>query len=217
MRSAIDKLNNFLSQFEAFRYKKGETILRSGDTPPGVLFIKKGYVKDYSVSKEGEELTLIVFKPEDFFPMQWAINNRQNTHYFEAMSRVELCRIPKDKFINFIKNNPDVFLALTSHILLRLGGLLQRMEYLAFGNAYEKVASILAILAERFGKKEKKEIVIQVVLTHKDIADLLGMARETVSVEIKKLEKRGLIGYRGRLIRIRNVEGLQKESLLEVA
>lgn len=215
VRSEIQRLQNFFAKGKPFHYKKGEIILRAGDAPQGVLFIKKGYIKDYSISREGEELTLIIFMPNDFFPMQWAINNKPNNHYFEAMSAVELWRVPKDEFIAFIKANPDVFFELTSHIMLRLGGLLQRMEYLAFGNASQKVASIIMICAERFGEKEDKQMVIQVLLTHKDIAMLVGVTRETASIEIKKLERSGIIGYHGRLIVIKDAKGLQRESLLD--
>jgi CRP-like cAMP-binding protein len=211
---AAQKLSNFFSKFKKYFYKKGETILRGGDVPQGVCFIGKGYVKDYSVSREGEELTLIMFKPGDFFPMQWVFNAWINVHYFEAATPVEIWRCSKEDFVTFIKANPDVFFELTSRIMLRLGGILQRMEYLAFGNSYEKVVSIISIFAERFGKKVGKNIVIQVPFTHKDIASFLGLARETASVEIKKLERKGLIAYRGKLILVRNKNKLRQESLL---
>ena len=213
--SQTKKLQNFFAKGKVFDYKKGETILRSGDMPQGVFLIKKGYVKDYSISKDGEELTLIIFKPDDFFPMQWVFNNRQNYHYFVAMSAVELWRVSKDEFISYIEANPDLFFELTSHIVLRLGGIMQRMEYLAFGNAYEKVASILAICAERFGKTEKDGVAIQVPFTHKDIANLLGITRETVSVEIKKLERKGIIAKSGQLLIIKDIRRLELESLLD--
>lgn len=212
--SVSERLREFFSKFKKYHYKKGEVILRGGDNPQGVYFIDKGYVRDYSISKDGEELTLIIFKPQDFFPMQWVFNNNPNSHYFDAMSAVELWRCPKEDFINFIEENPEIFFELTSHITLRLGGILQRMEYLAFGNAYEKVASILMICADRFGKKERGEIVIQLVLSHRDIANLLGLTRETTSIEIKKLERKGLIGYHGRLLVVKNKKGLECESLL---
>lgn len=213
--SIAEKLNKFFSKFKKHYYKKGEMILRGGDSPQGVYFINKGYIKDYSISKEGEELTLIIFKPEDFFPMQWVFNNRPNAHYFEAMTEVELWRCKKEEFINFIKDNPDIFFELTSHILIRMGGIMQRMEYLAFGNAYEKVASILMICAERFGEKKGNGSIINIPLTHRDIAMLVGMTRETVSIETKKLERKGIIGYAGRLIFVKNIKKLQEESLLD--
>lgn len=211
--SATRKLESFFSRFKKYHYKKGEIILRGGDTPYGVYFINKGYVKDYSISKDGEELILIIFKPGDFFPIIWAVNNTARTYYAEAMTSVEVWRAPREKFLEFITANPDVLLELTSKILIRFGGVLQRMEYLAFGNAYEKVASIVLICAERFGKKEGKNIVIQVPLTHKDIAELLGVTRETASIEMKKLEKKEIISYRSKFIRVKNLNRLRKESL----
>jgi len=214
---AAQKLSNFFSKFKQYYYKKGETILRGGDTPQGVYFIDKGYVRDYSISKEGKELTLIIFKPGDFFPITWVLNDSPNSHYFEAMSAVDLWRCPKEDFIAFIEANPEVFFELTSRIVLRLGGIMQRMEYLAFGNAYEKVASIVLILAERFGKKEGKNIIIQVPLVHRDIAELLGVTRETASIELKKLEKKRIIAYRNKFVIIKDHNRLKEESLLSGA
>lgn len=214
IHSETKKLQKFFSKGELLRYKKGEVILRGGDSPQGVYFIDKGYVKDYSISKEGEELTLIIFKPEDFFPMRWVFNSKINDHYFETMTAVELWRCKKEEFIDFIQANPDIFFELTSHIVIRMGGIMQRMEYLAFGDAYQKVASILMICAERFGEKKDNGAIIHIPLTHKDVAMLVGMTRETVSIEIKKLERKGIIEYRGRLIFVKDIRTLQKESLL---
>ncbi len=209
------KLENFFSQYKLFKYKKGEAVLRSGDTPQGVYLVKKGYIKLYSICREGAELDLIIFKTDDFFPVTWVFNDKLREEHLEAMTESEVWRAPKDKFVDFIKANPDVLFELTSRILGRLDGLLQRMEHLVFGNAYEKVASILVICSERFGEKEKNRIVIQVPLTHKDIANLAGVVRETASIELKKLERKGIIMHSGGSLIVRNMRELVKESLLD--
>lgn len=211
---AFQKLGDFFAQFKRLTFKKGEIVLRADEEPRGVLFLHKGYVKLYSISQDAQELILIIFKPEDFFPMIWAINASPNSYYLEAMGHVELWQAPRGEFISFLKTNSDVLFELTSRILIRLGGLLSRMEYLVFGNAYNKVASIIAICAERFGFVDGKETIIGVPLTHKDIANLIGVARETASIEIKKLEKKGIVGYRGRHIVVKDVERLKEESIL---
>ena len=154
-------------------------------------------------------------KTGDFFPVMWAVNNARTNYYLETMTNVDLWRVPQDKFLVFIKSNPEVFFELTSKILVRFGGLLKRMEYLVFGNAYAKVASIITICAERFGRREKGKVIIEVPLTHSDLASMVGVTRETASIEIKKIEKKGLIGHQGRLIVVKNLKGLRKESLLE--
>lgn len=219
--TAEDKLESFFKRFRHFHYKKDETLLHAGDEPSGVFYLSKGFVRLYSISKDGEELSLIIFKPGDFFPMIWAINKTVVNYYLETMTPVELYRTSREEFRKFIKGedggdkNVDVLYEITSKIVVRLGGLLSRMEYLAFGNAYQKVASILHICAERFGESVDGSITIQVPLTHKDIASLVGVTRETASIEVKKLERKGLISFHGRHIVVKNLSNLRRESLLE--
>jgi len=214
IQGGTGKLQKFFSKGKLLRYKRRETILRSGDSPQGVYFVNKGYIRLYSISESGEELTLIIFKPHDFFPMMWAINGTANENYLEAITDAQLYRSPKADFLHFLADNSDVSFDLTSHILIRMGGLLKRMEHLAFGSASQKVASILMICAERFGEKKGDGAIIHIPLTHRDVAMLVGMTRETVSIEIKKLERKGIIEYAGRSIFIKDTRKLQKESLL---
>ena len=211
----MNRLEVFFRQFKPMNFKKGETILRASEAPPGVYFLEKGYARLYAVSKKGEELTLIIFKSGDPFPIIWAINDTPNNYFLEAMTECTLLRIPKDKFVEFVKSNPEILFDVTRRMLARFGGLLTRMEYLVFGNAYAKVASIIIICAERFGRKRGKKIVIQVPLTHNDIANLVGITRETASLELKKLENKGLIDYERHLLPVKNLKGLREESLLE--
>lgn len=214
-------IESFFNKGKLFAYKKRETILRA-DTPPlGVFYLKKGYVRDYSISKDGEELTLIIFKPGDFFPIQWVFNDKPNAHHLEAMTPVEVWRIPREDFLRFLRANPAVLFESMQKIVARLGGLLDRMEHLVFGNAYQKVASILVVLAERFGrtlpargKKQQRPVSIPIPLTHRDIALLIGLTRETVSVEMKRLEDKAFIAYKKRFIHIHNIHGLRQESMV---
>ncbi|MBP9718901.1 MAG: Crp/Fnr family transcriptional regulator [Candidatus Levybacteria bacterium] len=209
------KLAGFFSDRKPLFYKKHEIILRADTPPPGVFYLKKGYVRDFSVSKDGEELSLVVFKPGDFFPFQWILNDKLDFHNLEAMTSVELFRAPKEDFIAFLKKDPDILFSSIQEIVSRLGGLMDRMEHLVFGNAYERVASIIFILAERFGYREDGMIMIPMPISHRCLASLVGMTRETVSVEMKRLEKKGLIINKGRFVYIQNLPLLQKESLVE--
>lgn len=211
---AFEKLNNFFTQFKKLTFKKGETIIRPEEQPHGVFYLKKGYARLYSISKNAQELTFIIYKPEDFFPTIWPITSSPILYYTEAMTAVEVYQAPVEEFRNFIKSNSDVLFELTGRIVTRLGGLLNRMEYAMFGNAHNKVASIILISAERFGAPSKENIIIQVPLTHQDIANLLGVTRETVSIEMKKLQKMGFIDYKGKYLVVKNAQKLKEEAVL---
>jgi len=213
-KKASEKLNNFFSNFKKLFFKKGVTILRPDDQAHSIFYLKKGYTRLYSISKDAQELTFIIYKPGDFFPLIPVINDVPVSYYMEAMTPLELYQAPVGEFRNFIKENSSVLYELLARILTRLEGVFTRMEYAIFGNAQNKVAAIILICAERFGEVEKKGILIQVPLTHQDIANLLGVARETVSIEMKKLQKMNLIDYQGKHLVIKNIQKLKDKSVL---
>lgn len=212
--SKLTDLDQFFAGFKSLHFNKGEIILRAGDPVPGVYFLKRGYVRLFTVSADGEELTLIIFKNGDIFPISWAVGGstlaNQKNYYLEALTNCELKRTSKGVFINFIKSNQEALFDLTIRLSDRLNGMLIRAESFVFGDAGSRIASILFVCAERFGRKTDLGVEIQIPLTHRDIATLIGVARETASIEIKKLEKRGIIGYRGRNLIIKNAIGLRR-------
>ena len=53
------------------------------------------------------------------------------------------------------------------------------------------------------------------LLTHNDIATMVGMTRETVSIEMGKLAQKNLVGYRGRRLVVMNRRGLVMESAID--
>lgn len=208
------KLYEFFSQFKTFTYSKGETILRAGDLAQGVYFVKSGYVKLNSVSKEGKELTLVIYKKGDFFPVVWSfLGVRASIYSFEAIVDTEILRSPREKFIELINADKDVFSEIIEGILVRFQTALRRMQYLTFGNAAARLASILLICGRDFGIEKSNEIEIQIPLTHKDIASLVGVTRETVSLELKRLDKKGLITHNKKLIVIKDKESLEKKAI----
>lgn len=205
----------FFSQFNIVKYSKGETILRAGDTPQGVYYIKKGFVKLSSVSKEGKELTLVLYKEGEFFPVVWTFfgGDRGSIYSFESVTDTEILRSPRKIFTEFIKSHQEIFLNVTKDIINRFRSSLRRMEFLTFGNASAKLASILLILAKDFGIYKNNGVEIQIPLTHKDIANLVGVTRETVSLELKRFDRKGFIGYNKKLITIKDKESLEKKAI----
>ena len=215
MRMQYPILEEVFSTSSVTLYRKGEIIIRPDDTPQGVYFLIKGFVRFYALSREGQELTFLIFRSGDFFPARFAFTNQPIQYYYETLTAVEVKRVATEEFQTFLKENPETLFAITGSILIRLRTIFERMEYLVYGNAYEKVASILYVFAKEYGEKEGGDIVITVPLTHKDIAAVVGMTRETVSVEMSKLAEKGLISHEGKFVLVKQLKQLKQESLLK--
>lgn len=206
----------FYSQFTIRNYKKGEMLIRADDDPQCIFCLTKGYVRQYAISKTGFELSLHILKPISYFPMIWALNGAPNIYFFEALTEVEVGRAPKDQVVKFIKDKPSIILELMSELLEDYAESLMRIEHLVFSDAYRRVISILLYIAKHFGEKTtESDIVVHHRFTQQDVATLVGVARETASIEIGKLEKKGLIKYIDHSMLFKNIKNLELELTID--
>lgn len=207
--SSTEKLQSFFNNYKLLQYKKRAMILNSNDTSSSVFFIKSGYIRVFRISEDGEELTLSILKEHDFFPLTYGISANKKNYYLEAITPLELWKAPQEQFMQFIRKDPDLFYELTDRLLVRFDGVLARMESMVFSNAYTKVATILLMCAQGLGEENGNQITIKVPLTHKDIATMIGITRETTSLEMKKLEREGLIQRVGKVLIIKDCNKLK--------
>jgi len=207
------EFGEFYKQFKNRDYKKGEMLIRADDDPQGIFCLTKGYVRQYTISKSGTELTLHILKPLSYFPMVWAINGTPNVYYFEALTEVEVGRAPRDKVVDFIKDKPVVIFALMSELLEDYAETLTRVEHLVFSDAYRRVISVLLYIIKHFGEQNHDGIIVHHRFTQQDIATLVGVSRETASNEISRLEQKGLVKYVNHSMEFMNVNNLNSELL----
>ena len=206
-----EKLADLFSKSKAQRYKKGEVIIRPDTPPSGVYLILEGYVKIYSLTEDGEEKLHIIYKPDELFPLIWALDEIQKDVFYEALTEVLAKKVSKGRFLNFVKTRPEALFELTRKLSAAFEVFVDRVENLEIGKSYPRLIDRLLFLAKRFGEKEGGSIVIKVPLTHKDIADSIAMSRETASRDISQLEKKGIISYKNHLIEIKDIKELEKE------
>ena len=207
----LKEFEAFYKQFVPRDYKKGELLIRADDDPQGIFCLTKGFVRQYTISKAGTELTLHILKPISYFPMVWAINGTPNVYNYEALTPVQVGRAPREQVVNFIKDKPKVIFELMSELLADYAETLIRMEHLVFSDAHRRVISVLLYIAKHFGETRDKGVIVHHRFTQQDIATLVGVARETASNEMVKLEKKGLIKYIDRSILFENIKGLELE------
>jgi|GEM_PF-321343 len=206
------RLEEFFQNFKTYKYKKRALILKSHDVTTNVFYIKSGFIRVFRISESGEELTLAILKPRDFFPLSYGIGTTSQSFYLEAITSLELWKAPQELFLGFVKKDPELFYELTERLLTRFYGILARIESMAFSNAYIKVATILLTCAEDLGENDRDRVTLRVPLTHKDIATMVGLTRETTSLEMKKLERKGLLKKHRNHLVITSFTSLKRES-----
>ena len=209
----LKKLNPFFSQYKPLQYKKGQVIIRPEDEIKYIYFIEKGYVKFYYLSEDGKEMTFLIYKPGYIFPLLFTfLGDTTTKYYFEAHTPVTLRRAPRETFTELISTNTFLLFSLSQEVVIRWQELLNRIELLKLGSAGQNVAYVLAFCAEQFGVKNGHKVTIDLPLAHKDIASMVGLTRETVSLEMKKFEQMGIIEYKRNDIAIKDIKVFREKT-----
>lgn len=209
----------FFTQFNSIhKFKKNKMILWPEMQPPGVFYVKSGFIRQHLISKDGKEITVNILKPETYFPMIWALNNTPNAYFYESLTETVLLKAPRKEVVRQLENHPDLLYDLTKRILSGLGGITKTMEILLTGNAYQQISYVVLVLAKRFGKPiDGKGIIIDLPLTHKLIGTLAGLSRESTTIELQKLEKDNIILKENSSILIKNMQKLEEEASTDSA
>ncbi|OGY27362.1 MAG: hypothetical protein A3F33_00110 [Candidatus Woykebacteria bacterium RIFCSPHIGHO2_12_FULL_43_10] len=198
MSSEIDKrLNLFFEKYLHQKFAPGQVILHPGEIN-SIHFLKKGKVSQYSVSEEGQVIFLHIFKEATFFPIMLVLAKSSNSYYFQAGTNVETYSAPKEKVIEFLKNNPEVLWNLVERFSGGINGLLIRLEDLLTKDSYLRLKSVLKFLGIRLGTKDPKTKLTKLDLTHTELSAWLGVNRETVTRQMSRLERDGFITYQGK-------------------
>lgn len=186
------KVTDFFTSAEEQVYRKGDIITFPHEDPDGVMFLVEGLVEQYDVTPEGNKISVNIFKPTAFFPMSWAINKTPNVYFFAALTEVRLKKAHPDTVAQFVQQNPDVMFDLLSRVYKGTEGLLRRLVLAASGLASNRLIYELLLESYRFGDNSqgmKKTIKIK----QSNLAARSGLARETVSRELHKLEREGIL------------------------
>ena len=203
------KVEKFFSKYPVRSYKKGQILIYRGEEPQGVFNIVSGRIKQYDVSDEGHSVIVNIYKQSAFFPMQWAINRKNNEYFFEAITSVQLRVAPPDEVVEFLKDNTDILYELLSRVYSGMDGLLRRMAHLMASKASIRVLFELVTESKRFAHQQKDGSYV-IPMHSYELADVAGLSRETVSRELALLKKDGLIDINRRNVIVKDLDGLEK-------
>lgn len=191
-QAVLDKLTGYFSQSDEKTYPKGRIITFAYQEPEGISLLLDGIVEQYDITPEGNKLTVNVFKPPAFFPMSWVVNKTPNAYFYAALTNVRLRRADPDKTVAFLRANPDVMFDLLSRVYKGTDGLLKRLALATRGIAASRLIFELLIEAYRFGI-EVEDVKRLVKIKQGSLAARSGLARETVSRELHKMENDKLV------------------------
>ncbi len=185
-----------------------QVILLENDWGGSVYFIIDGWVKIRTYNLEGKEVTLNILGKGELFGEMAALDEVPRSTDVITLTTTIIGSMPSQDFVNLLQTEPLAGMRLSQLMARRLRQVNRRLR-LRESDSQSRVADTLLFLAEGQGKQGQAGTEIP-NLPHRELSSLSGLARETVTRVLTKLEKKGLIQRKPETICIPNLSALEK-------
>ena len=175
------------------KYRNNEVIIYENEPCVGLFIFLSGSAKIFKTSKDGREQVLYFLGAGDSFGEVPIFDGGGNPITLLATEDSYVMIIEKDDFRKIATENPLVALRTIESLSRRVRKLFSLVEDLSFNDVGKRLARLILDMAEEKGSARGKSIVIEMNMTHQEIAAIVGTVREMVSRSLKKLEKSHII------------------------
>jgi len=197
------------------QFAKNEMILCEDETLDFFYFVSAGKIKVVKTSSEGKEHIIAVRGQGDFFGEMGMLDGKTAPAAVIAMEPCEVALISKSDFNRLLMNNEQVLREMIIMLAKRLREAWFDLSILRKTSAENRVRAYLDFLGKQFGVQDSRGILINLRMTHKELADCTCLSRETVSRNILKLVKSDeIMVLPGKFILLRPTFFINDDSIL---
>lgn len=185
--------------------RKGRIIYMPEETGEVLFLLKKGTVHLYRLSSEGRKLIIETAGPMTFFGEMSFVGQKMYDLFAEAAEDCLVCVMSRADVERLILSKPQVALRMMEEIGRRMHDAQERLGDSAFKGIPARIASLLLKLSQDGARPVTGT-------RHQDLADMLGVYRETVSSTLGQLRDEGIIDLSRKEITILDAERLREKA-----
>lgn len=183
-------------------YRKRQIIFHEDNPCQGFYILRSGRAKLIKSSRTGRQHIIKLVNPSGVIGADAVFENSPYSFTAEAMEDSEICFVSKETFFSYLRGQPDVAVKIISMLSGELRAARSQMIDMALKDAREKMAGLLLSLAEEYGKVRDEGIVLGVLLTRSELAEMIGVSQETAIRLLSEFKENGLIKTNRRQITI---------------
>jgi CRP/FNR family transcriptional regulator, cyclic AMP receptor protein len=184
-----------------------QTILLENDWGTSVYFVLSGWLKIRTYNADGREITLNIVGRGEIVGEMAALEQAPRSTDVLSLTPATIVNIPAEDFVRLLKTEPLAGMRLAQLMARRLRQVNRRLR-LRESNSASRVADTLLFLVEGQGKSVSKGVEIP-NLPHRELSSMSGLARETVTRVLTKMETAGLISRDRDILLIPDVVALE--------
>ncbi len=190
---SVEELDSLMGKISIRRFRRNEIILREDDANDYMYIVLNGSVKVVQADKNGRELILAIHKTGNSFGELSLIDSMTSPATVMSMERTTVAIISKNNFYLILYSQRKVLDNVLFMLCQKLRESWSMVQMINHRNASRRVALLLDRLGNEHGEIVPEGKLLNIRLTHRNIADMSGLTRESVSRVMDRFTKDGHI------------------------
>ena len=186
-------------------YPKGSLLFVEGEQPRGVFILCSGRAKLTTSSSEGKLLIVKIAEPGEVLGASATILGKPYEVSAETLEPSQLNFIKREDFLRFMSVNAEACMHTAQQLSEKYHAAQREIRSLGLSQTTgEKLAKLILDWCSREGDETPKGIRLKVLLTHEEIAQMIGTTRETVTRLLSDMKRRKIIDVKGSTVLVQD-------------
>jgi CRP-like cAMP-binding protein len=171
---------------------EGEAVYEPTQPAEHIFYIVRGQVRLYHTGPDGTGRLLSILGPGDWFGVVALARASRSQHRAVAVTPSVLLRAHGDRFLEALARHPAAAVALSRNLAQKVVTAVEDAAGLVFDDVTQRlVKTLLRFSTSPAAQRVPGGVILRV--THEQLAQAIGVARETVSVTLTQLRHQNLI------------------------
>lgn len=190
---------------------KGEYVCRSGKPVTRVCMLLDGVLEIARIQSDGHRHLVGLALPGDFISFTGMIDGGAHLHDVLARNNALVMEFSAQDFTNLRQQHISLVMACERLLVRRMRLMYDRLAADPAWGLENRLAHMLCMCADLFAKKESVVASgVDIGLSQTDVADMLGISRQSVNSALKKMESEGLVRLHYSRISVANMAALKQ-------
>ena len=186
----IDRIDSIIVKKN---FVKDQIVLLEEDTSNYMYIVYVGKVRVVKQSIEGKEQILTIRKKNDFFGEMSLLDGKTSPATVVAHEDAVIGLLSKDDFEQHVLGHEVIRKKIIELLCTNLRESWAMIKILSFDNAEQRIMATLDRMQEVYGLRDDRGVIVNVKLTHQQIANYASVTRETVTRVLIRFKNEAVI------------------------
>lgn len=191
--SSDETIDALFAESASRRYEHGAVLSDPESRPERTFYCASGTLKVTKLLASGREILITILQTGSLWSDRAVLNGYWREVFIEAMEPSDIYALDNAAFEMYLRTRPERLTSFMQRISEQVSDALTLLDDFRGRDVASRLARVLVKFSQQYGVQTDSGVRIDLPVTHQDLANMIGTARETVSRNMARFRQKGYV------------------------